>query len=335
MVYCSLIRRETSQKVNLFNAIMKPQIIFFGTHEFAQIILEELLNSDSVEIKAVVTQPDKLIGRKQILEAPPVKKFLDEKNFNTQILQPASLKNEGVEVQIASHNADLFVLVEYGKLIPKTILDLPPKGTLNVHPSMLPQYRGPSPIQQALLDGQSKTGTSIMLLDEEMDHGPILAQKELEIEQDDTFPTLRQKLAHMSSKLLVEALKGYMLGEIRPKEQDHSKATFCKILKRENGHIDWSNNAQKIYNLWRGLVPWPGVFTELQKDGNPLRLKILQLATTDKACTKTPGTFIVEDKKLFINTKDNLLEILELQLEGKKSLSASEFIIGHSFLLDT
>lgn len=319
---------------------MKTSIIFFGTHDFAAVILETLLASDVVTVKAIVTQPDKPVGRAQKLEAPTVKQRAESKKFKAEILQPATLKDKTIQQKLAAFGADIFIVVEYGKLIPQDILDIPSRGTINVHPSLLPRYRGPSPIQQALVDGATHTGTSIMLLDADMDHGPILAQEKVAIDPNDTFPTLRTKLADKSAQLLIKTLPGYIDGSVKPKEQDHKKATFTKLFEREDGRINWNKSAEEIHNLWRGLSPWPGVFTEIKKDGTKVRIKLIKMQLDSSALADgndgmkgEPKKFIIEKRRLFVCTATTPIELLEVQPEGKKPLTSAEFINGFAHYL--
>ena len=218
----------------------KIKIIFFGTPEFAWIILDKLLKQDNFEIVAVVTALDKPTGRKQILTPPPAK-VLAEKN-NIPVLQPAELNNEFIE-NLKKYQADLMVTAAYGKIIPKEILDLFHERSLNVHPSLLPKYRGASPIQTALLNGDDKTGVTIMLMDEKMDHGSIVSSVKVSSIKDKKFTELHDKLAKFGAELLIKTIPDYLSGKIIPVEQEHEKATFCKIIKKQNGEINWNNTA--------------------------------------------------------------------------------------------
>jgi len=318
----------------------KISVVFFGTHDFATQILQGLIDSPLIEIKLVITQPDKPVGRKQILEKTAVK-VLAEKH-GIKIDQPVSLKTYklippqrdpvrcGTNLSRRSgipfatgQTCKLGVCAQYGLLIPKHILETPKHGIINVHTSLLPKYRGASPIQSALINGETETGITIMKMDAGMDTGPVLLQKPLKIEPDDTYPTLSQKLSKTAIFALTETLNGYISGQIIPQPQDNSKATYTKILMREDGKINWSKSAQEIYNQYRGLTPWPGIWTTWQDQ----RLKLLEikLAKLDLSA----GQVSIENDKIYIGCNNKAIEITKLQLEGKQATDAKTFINGH------
>jgi methionyl-tRNA formyltransferase len=296
---------------------MNINIAFFGTHEFAATILEGLLNNPSFLVKTVFTQPDRKVGRKQVLEESPVKKLATQQNLHIQ--QPNSLK----EYTLEPNNYTLAVVAQYGLIIPQHIIDAFPKGMINVHGSLLPKYRGASPIQAALMAGEQTSGVTIMIMDALVDHGPILAQQSLFITPDDTFTSLAQKMATEGSTLLLNTLPKYVQGEIVPQTQDHGQATFTKLLSKEDGRIDFSKSAEVIYNLFRGLTPWPGIWCLWDNK----RLKLLAIDPTKK--TIPPGEVLIENKHIYIGCGENSIEILELQLEGKNPMSAEVFANGY------
>ena len=296
---------------------MNINIAFFGTHEFAATILEGLLNNPSFLVKTVFTQPDRKVGRKQVLEESPVKKLATQQNLHIQ--QPNSLK----EYTLEPNNYTLAVVAQYGLIIPQHIIDAFPKGMINVHGSLLPKYRGASPIQAALMAGEQTSGVTIMIMDALVDHGPILAQQSLFITPDDTFTSLAQKMATEGSALLLNTLPKYVQGEIVPQTQDHGQATFTKLLSKEDGRIDFSKSAEVIYNLFRGLTPWPGIWCLWDNK----RLKLLAIDPTKK--TIPPGEVLIENKHIYIGCGENSIEILELQLEGKNPMSAEVFANGY------
>ncbi|HBF67460.1 MAG TPA: methionyl-tRNA formyltransferase [Candidatus Magasanikbacteria bacterium] len=309
---------------------MKLTCIFFGTHEFGATVLKELLAADVWNITALVTQPDQPVGRTQTLTPPPVKQVAQTMAFDGDILQPETLKNTDFKANLASYNASFFIIVEYGKLIPADVLLMPRYGCINIHPSLLPQYRGPAPLQQALTDGAHVTGVSIMLIDEGMDSGPILAQKKYAIDSDEIFPELRQRLAQESVDLLLKTIPPYLAGTLQPRAQNHSQASFTHLLTRDDGRVDGNKTVAELYNQWRGLTPWPGIFTEIHYKAKPLRLKLLEVrpAHAVKNTNGKPCSLIVQGNKLFIAAADGLLEILMLQPEGKKAMDAGSFING-------
>ncbi len=294
----------------------KISVIFFGTHDFAAEILQGLLDNSKLSVELVITQPDKPVGRKQELQ-PPVVKVLAEK-YGLKVEQPTSLKN----YELGIRNYELGVCAQYGLIIPQTILDAPKLGILNVHTSLLPKYRGASPVQSALVNGETETGITIMKMDAGMDTGPILLQKTVKIEQEDIFPALSEKLAKTANFALTEALEGYICGTIVPQTQDESKATYTKILTREDGRINWSKSATEIYNLYRGLTPWPGVWTTL----NEKRLKLLKLKSSKLSVPN--AHFQVENSSLFVGCNEGAIEVIELQLEGSRAMDAKSFING-------
>jgi len=266
------------------------KIIFMGTPEFGAIILEGLCQSEYKPI-LVITAPDKPAGRKQIITFLPVK--IVAQKYNIPVSQPISLKNSSCVDFLIEKGPDLIVVAAYGQILPKEILEIPQYGCLNVHPSLLPKYRGSSPIQYTILNGDKETGVTIILMDEKMDHGPILAARELEFSifnypsearvgdegeafSDLQFSNLHDKLADLGAKLLIETIPKWLAREIKPKPQDDSKATYTKILKKEDGKIDWKKSAEEIERQIRAFELWPGSFTiwEKIKNKEPLKIKI-------------------------------------------------------------
>lgn len=305
--------------------IIKRPIIFFGTSEFSVPFLESLVKNNW-PVKLVVTQPEQPAGRHRELRPPPIK-IIAEK-LRLKIIQPPSLKNiinPNSKFQIPN---SIYIVCAYGKLIPADILQIPKYGAINIHPSLLPKYRGPSPIQTALLNGDKETGATVMLLDEEMDHGPILAREKIEIKPEEIYPELSERLARVGAALLLKTLPDWLANKIKPQPQDHAKATFTKLLTREDGKIDWQKPAQTIFNQWRAFLPWPGVYAE-QKS----RIKLIKLKLSDlKAESKSnPGQFIkIGQKNLGVICGDKkILLIAELQPEGKKMMTAEEFLNGY------
>lgn len=296
---------------------MKPiSTIFFGTHTFAATILQGLLNSPFIDVQLIITQPDKPVGRKQELQASPVA-LLAQKN-NLRIEKPTSLK----EYPIPGHY-QLGVVAQYGNIIPKQLLTSADYGLLNIHTSLLPKYRGASPIQTALMNGEKETGVSIMLLDEGMDTGPILLQKKIMIDPDDTYEILDKKLAELSITALLETILPYVEGRLLPQPQNHSEATVTNLLERDAGRIDWHKSADEIYNLYRGLTPWPGIWTTWDKK----RLKLLKIKPSDKK--SEPGLISLDNDSLTAGCATGSLDIRELQIEGKKPMDAKTFLNGY------
>ncbi len=299
---------------------MKITTVFFGTHDFAATILQGLLDSPMFSIDLVITRPDEPVGRTQEVKAPPVKVLAFNKGIKVE--QPESLKS----FELGIGNYELGVTAQYGGLIPKSILDSFQRGMINVHTSLLPKYRGASPIQHALMNGDKETGVTIMLMDEGLDTGPVLLQKTLAIDPDDTYETLDKKLALLGKEALLEAVSEYAAGMLYPTPQDNANATTCKKLSRDDGRVDWKRLAQEIYNQYRGLYPWPGIWTMVEGK----RLKLLKVKPADKQIPA--GQIQFENDRMFVGCASESLEILELQLEGKKAMEAKAFIAGYSTL---
>ncbi|HRY63100.1 MAG TPA: methionyl-tRNA formyltransferase [Patescibacteria group bacterium] len=307
----------------------KLKIIFFGTSDFAVTILRALVAAQICDLPLIITQPDEPVGRHKLLTPPPVKKLAEKIGLPT--LQPEKLDDNIVKT-IKKINADLFIVAAYGKIIPEKILNLPALGCLNIHPSLLPQYRGPSPIQYALLHGDQKTGISLMLVDKKMDHGPIISQIEYPIDPDDNYETLSAKLAAKSAELLLATLPKFISGELKPQGQNHSAATFTKIITKQDGQIDWQNNAQKIYNQWRAFYLWPNIFSLMTIKDKNILIKFNEIRPTAEKPDHQylPGQLFTHNKKLLAACGEySYLEVIKLQPEGKKIMSSSDFIHGY------
>lgn len=300
----------------------KIKIVFFGTSEFSEIILDSLIKAD-YDIAGVFTRPDQKIGRKQELQKTSVR-ILAEKN-NLPVFVPEKLDDAAVK-ELKKISPDLIITAAYGKIIPQKVLDIPKFGALNVHPSLLPKFRGPSPIQNVLLAGEKETGTTIMLMDAGMDSGDILSQKKIAIESEEKLPELSQKLARLSAKLLSETLPLWLEEKIKPQKQTESAATFCQLISRQEGKINWHEEAQKIYNKYRAFYPWPGVFTIW--NGKRIKLNKIKLANHAEIKKQTGEVFLL-DNGLAIQTGQGTIILEELQMEGKSNLNAGAFLNGY------
>src|SRR3989344_2374529 len=297
-------------------------IVFFGTPHFVIPVLETLV-SLPYRLAAVVTVPDKPQGRKQGLVPPPVKEWAQ--NHTIIAFQPEKL--DGIFVAtLQKLNPTIGIIAAYGCIIPKSVLDVFPKGVLNIHPSMLPRWRGPSPVQTAIAAGDTTTGVSIMLTDEYMDHGPVLIQQETALNGTETGSELTEKLFRSGAELLKQTLPRWLDGKIVPREQDHAQMTSTKILKRENGRLDFSKSAEELRRLVRAYTPWPGTFFELPKIG---RIKVLTAWLKKEKPDKPPGTFIKTDDGFAIVCKEEMLFPSVIQQEGRKPISANVFAKGH------
>jgi methionyl-tRNA formyltransferase len=300
------------------------KLVFCGTPRFAVPTLEALVAAGH-EIALVVSQPDRPVGRAQQVTAPPVKQTAVAAGL--EITQPEKIKNNPeFRTRLESIAPDAIVVVAYGRIIPAWMLALPRLGCINLHASLLPKYRGAAPIQWAVAMGETITGNTTMLLEEGLDTGPILKQREVPIRPEQNAADLFDILAAHGAPLVVETLAGLENGSINPTPQDHSLATLAPLLDREDGRIDFSTRtATEIWNRWRGFQPWPGAFTTLE--GKKLIVHRMQVASTMKAFE--PGTIEVIDQHLLVACAHRTaIEITDLQLEGKKRMTASEFLRG-------
>jgi len=297
-------------------------LVFCGTPRFAVPTLEELVAA-GFRVRLVVTQPDRPKGRGLELVASPVKE--SALKLNLPITQPERIKtNEEFRAQVTALKPEAILVVGYGRLIPQWMLDLPLLGNINLHASLLPKYRGAAPIQWAIAEGESVTGVTTMRLDAGLDTGDILLQEELAIGIDDTSETLSPRLASIGSDLVVETLRGLQAGTIHPQPQDHSQASLAPILRKEDGLVDFTRSAAEILNRMRGFRPWPGAYTKFRGRN----LQILRAQTGADALP--PAELRVLANRLFVGCGlETSLELLELQLEGKKNTSAGDFIHGY------
>lgn len=305
------------------------KIIFWGTPDFAVPSLKVLHQMGL--LAAVVTQPDKPAGRGKKLVSSPVKNFClentrlaedGESRRDIDILEPVQLDQAFIN-DLKKYLPATFVVVAYGKIIAQEVLDLSELTAINIHPSMLPELRGPSPIQTALLRGFETTGVSLMQLDKKMDHGPILGQIEVKIQPDENYLQLSERLSEIGAKILEEKIKDYLAGKISPLPQDDDKATFCKLIEKTDGQIDWSKSAQEINNMIRAYNPWPSAYAKL----GDLDIKFFAAKVVEKDIEA--GQTLVENNNLYIGTGEKSLEILELQPAGKGKMKTADFVRGY------
>jgi len=299
-----------------------------GTPDFSVPILSALV--ENYKVIAIVTQPDKKVGRKQTLTPSPIKEIALANKI--EVLQPEKiLGNVEFIRRINDINPDLIVIAAYGLILPKEILDIPKYGVINVHASLLPKYRGASPIQAAILNGDKETGVTIMLVNEKMDEGDILTQKTITITDNDNFGSLHNKLSVLGTNLLIETLPKWLNEEIVPQKQDESQATYCKLITKEDGKIDWHKSAVEIERQVRALNPWPGTWTIWgNKNLKVIKSKVYKV----NKVYKVGEVFKVNDG-LVVKCGQGVLEILELQLEGRKPMTAKEFLNGNPKILST
>ena len=279
---------------------------FFGTSDFSVKVADVLLKNGFVP-KLIVTVPDKPKGRKKELSPPSIKIWAQEHNIN--FIQPPSLKKLEDNSPIKSRQYDLFLVAAYGKIIPLDVINAPKYGTLNVHPSLLPKYRGPSPIQYFILSEEEETGVTIMQMDEEVDHGPILIQREFSISnfQFLNYKQLEEKLAELGGQMLIEIIPDWVNEEIKPQKQDHSKATFTKKITKEDGLVDLEEPPEIIERKFRAFYPWPGIYFFIEKNNQKIRV-------------------IITDMKLSENGE---LKINKVKPEGKNEMPYGDFLRGY------
>jgi methionyl-tRNA formyltransferase len=298
------------------------RLIFMGSPEIAVPSLQALAAAGH-EIVCVVTQPDKPQGRGQRLSPPAVKAAAQEMGLT--VLQPAGLKAPELMEQLRSHRADGMVVVAYGKLLPKAVIEMTRLGCVNVHFSLLPKYRGAACVAYALMNGDDETGVSTMLIDEGLDTGPILMQWTEPIQEDDTAETVSQRLAELGAQQIVHTLAGLERGDLEPVPQREAEASYAPLLKKEQGHVDWSRPAREIYNLYRGLTPWPGIYSFLEGR----RLLWVEVRPEAGESQGEPGRLGVgPGGEMRIQCGSGRLQILKLKPEGKRILSAEEFMRG-------
>jgi methionyl-tRNA formyltransferase len=307
--------------------------IFFGTPEFAASILEKL-HEAKIQIVAIVTRPDTPQGRSLMLSPPAVKRAASSLFKDVPLLQPSkSSSPEFIEI-LKSFGADLFIVVAYGEIVSQTLLDIPPKGCINVHASLLPAYRGAAPMQRCLMNGDRKTGVAIMRMVRKMDAGAILKMEEVDVPEDMNIGELQQKLSTLGAKALLDVLDVLKTTSFAGTAQDETKVSFAPKITPQDGHISWNLSARTIHNLVRALTPSPGAVCDLLIKGSKKRLKInrSKVFSEDESSEKPPSTFFQNSKDtLFVVCGRGILQILEVQLEGKKSMPVQEFLRGTRF----
>ena len=302
---------------------MSLKVVFMGTPDFAVSSFKSILEAGH-NVLAVVAQPDKPKGRGMKLIYPPVKEYALSNCIN--VLQPESIKKEQFISQIKMLDPDVIIVVAYGKILPKAILDAPKYGCINVHASLLPKYRGAAPIQWSIINGETVTGVTTMYMDEGLDTGDMILKKEVIIEDNDTAHSLHDKLAGEGGKLLVQTLE-LIEKNNNPRIKQIGESSYAPILKKEDGLISWKKSAEEIDNLIRGLYPWPSAYTFI----NNIMIKINKVEILNELSTQQPGQIIKADPKqgLQVATGSRAIKVLELQSEGGKKMSAEDYLKGH------
>ena len=296
------------------------RILFMGTPRFGQMILEALIGH--YEICAVVTQPDEGAGRGRKPTVSPVKATAVEHNLPA--LQPPKVRQPEVVQQLCDLAPAAIVVAAFGQILPPSILSLPVHGCINVHGSLLPRHRGAAPVSAAILADDKQTGITIMLMDAGMDTGPVLSQASIDIAADDTTASLTEKLGHLGAQLLLDTLPRWMAGEITPQKQDDSRATYTRLLRREDGHIRWTDTAEQIGRQCRAFYPWPGAFALWGE----LQLKVLQARPARQSPGGEPGTVVALHGEISVVTGDGALVLEQVQLAGKRAMPIGDFVRG-------
>ncbi|ARK22671.1 methionyl-tRNA formyltransferase [Sporosarcina ureae] len=298
------------------------KIIFMGTPEFSVGVLT-MLHNEEYEILAVVTQPDRPVGRKRVLTPPPVKE--EAVRLGLPVIQPEKLKGSAELQEILELQPDLIVTAAFGQLLPNELLEAPKLGCINVHASLLPNYRGGAPIHQAVMDGQKETGVTIMYMAEKLDAGDIISQVITPIEETDDTGTMFTKLSKAGTSLLKETLPSILAGTNERIVQDETQVTFARNISREQERIDWTSSARSIYNQVRGLHPWPVAYTKFAGD----QVKIWWTQLEEQLSDATPGEIVgLEKDRIIVQTGEGTIAITDLQPAGKKRMTATVFLNG-------
>jgi len=299
------------------------KVIFMGTPDFAVYSLKALLEKH--EVAAVVTQPDKPKGRGKKMQFPPVKELALAHGI--EVLQPEKVRDAAVVEQLRSYGADLIAVTAFGQLLPESILNMPKYGCINVHGSLLPEYRGAAPIQRAIIDGKKITGITTMFMAKGMDTGDMLLKTEVEILPTDNFETLHDKMAEAGAQLLLDTIDGLEAGTITRIPQEEALATYAPMIHKETGHIDWSKKGQQIIDLMRGLHPGPGAYALYEEEP----LKLFWAETAEGAYPDAAFGEIVEvtKKDFAVKCGDGILRIKEVQARGGKKMAADAYLRGH------
>jgi methionyl-tRNA formyltransferase len=308
----------------------KINLVFLGTPQFACPFLEKLANDQRFKVQAVITQEDKPVGRKKILTASPVKQMALQ--LNLPLYQPSKLNQEQALLdELTQLQPDFLIVVAYGQILSSKVLKIPKIKPINVHGSILPMYRGASPIEQAILNGDEETGLSVMEMVKAMDAGPVYQVLKCPININDTNTTLREKLSHLGAHELPDLLIKIKKGDLIAQPQLEEQATYCQKITKEDGQIHPAEQtALQIYNRWRAFIPWPGINFKIQNKN----LKLLELEIVNSPIL-APGKIDVSGKNIFLGTSEGTLSILKLQLEGKNAQEAAVFLSGNRALLES
>lgn len=298
------------------------RIVFMGTPEFAVPTLEHMV-LNGYYVVAVYTRPDKPVGRGRGLAYSPVKRLAQ--TLALPVIQPDSLKDEAAISGLAGYKPDVIVVAAFGQILPKSVLELPKYGCINIHPSLLPRHRGASPVAASILAGGSFTGVSIMLMDEGLDTGPVLAQTQIPVMDNDNTGSLTLKLSVIAAHLLQDILPDWVVGKIKPRPQVEARATYSAVISKEEGEIDWNQPAVAIWRQVRAFYPWPGCYTRWRGK----LLKVIEAEPIAQEADAVAGEVVtIKGGGLGVKTGDGVLRMLAVQLEGKRAMTIDEFIRG-------
>ncbi len=302
------------------------RIVFMGTAQLSRASLQALLDWPGCQIVTVVTQPDRRSGRDLQVRPPPVKELALARQL--PVLQPERARDEGFIGTVRQLGPDLLVVAAYGQILPQALLDVPRFGSVNVHTSLLPKYRGAAPIQWALLNDEPETGVTIMRMDAGLDTGDILSLERTPLDRTDTAETVHDRLACLGAQLLVRTLPDFVAGKIQGRPQAADQASYAPKIKKEDGRIDWNQSARSIWNRVRGLAPWPGAFTFLPRQPRPDLLKLWHAQVAE--CSGAPGEVLSAGPEgMVVGCGQQSLRLLQVQREGGRRLAAREFLAGH------
>ncbi len=305
------------------------RVVFMGSPEFAVTPLEHLI-LNQYQVVAVYTQPDRQAGRGRSLASSPVKRAASA--LGLPVVQPTRLRSAESVAQVAGLHPDIIVVAAFGQILPQTVLDIPVHGCINIHPSLLPRFRGVSPVAQAILAGDSFTGVSVMLMDRGMDTGPVLARAQIPVSARDTTGSLTARLSLIGAHLLLEVLTCWPGGELTPQPQNEAEATYCGAITKEAGEIDWHLSAEEIWRHVRAYQPWPGCYTTWQGR----QLKIVEAVPLGEAGALEAGQVVALEKEgvaFGVNTGEGVLGVLRIQLQGKRAMPAADFLRGQRQLV--
>ena len=304
------------------------RLVFMGTPSFVVPVLDGLFAAENVQVVGVYTPPDRPRGRGRAPEMPPVKARALE--LGLDVYQPESLRSPEVQTELSSLKADVFVVAAYGRLLTAPVLETPSHGCLNLHPSLLPRHRGPSPVATAIEEGDTETGVTLMLLDKGMDTGPLVAQRSYPLSSQETGDGLTETLFKLGGELLLESLSGWVDGGLEARPQEDASATVTRKLERSDGLADWNVAAAVLERRARAFTPWPGLFT--QWDGAVIKLLEVVVSASEAGTEASPGRVVSlteGDAPAGVVTSDGVLGLKTIQLEGRRAQPTSEFLRGH------